>query len=64
MKSAGNLTRIGEVKNTYKGKRPFGTARHRWDVDIKLDVKELGWETVSWFHVAQDKGRPRLLRTR
>jgi hypothetical protein len=27
-----------------EGKRPFGRPRHRWEVNIVMDLRELGWE--------------------
>jgi hypothetical protein len=27
----------------YEGKRLLGRPRHRWEVNIKLDLKEIGW---------------------
>jgi hypothetical protein len=52
---------VGEVRHTYKHllvklerKRPLGRNRHRWE-DNKVDLKEIGWDDVGWFHVAQDR---------
>jgi hypothetical protein len=27
-----------------KGKKPVGRSRHRWEDNIKMDVKEMGWQ--------------------
>ena len=27
-----------------EGKRPLGRPRRRWEDDIKMDLKDLGWE--------------------
>jgi hypothetical protein len=32
----------------------FGTGRHRWQDDIKTDVKEMGREDVDLFRLARD----------
>jgi hypothetical protein len=32
--------------------RPLGRPRRRRE-DIRMDVREIGWETVDWMHVAQ-----------
>jgi hypothetical protein len=37
------------------GKRLIGRARHRWEDNIKINLKGLGWEGVGWVHLAQDK---------
>jgi hypothetical protein len=43
----------GERRGTYKvlvgkyeGKRPVRRARHRWGDNIKMDLQEMGWETL------------------
>lgn len=38
-----------------KGKRQHGICRHWWDNNIRMDCRELGWEGVSWVHLAQDR---------
>jgi hypothetical protein len=30
-----------------------GKPRHRWEDNIKIDLKEIGWEAVDWIHLAQ-----------
>jgi hypothetical protein len=44
--------RILKVKS--EGKRPLGKPRSRWDDNIKMDLREIGWE-VDWIHLAEDK---------
>jgi hypothetical protein len=41
----------GDARNTYKilvgkpeGKRPLGRPRRRWVDDIKIDLREIGWD--------------------
>jgi hypothetical protein len=34
-------------------KRAFGIPRRRWEDDIRLDLRELVWKDVNWFHVDQ-----------
>jgi hypothetical protein len=29
---------------------------HKWGYNIKMDLKETGWEGIHWIHLAQDKG--------
>jgi hypothetical protein len=31
-----------------EGKRPLGRPRHRWEDNIKLDVREIGWGAMDW----------------
>jgi hypothetical protein len=43
-----NLVRELEVK------RSLGTLRRRWEDDIRMDLRETGWEVVDWIHLGQD----------
>ena len=36
-----------------EGKRPFTRPGRRWECDIKIDLKVIGWEGVYWIDVAQ-----------
>jgi hypothetical protein len=39
-----------------EGKRPLRPG-HRWDYGIRMDSREIGWEGVEWFQLAQDRHR-------
>jgi hypothetical protein len=50
------------MRNAYKisvrkleGKRPFARLRNRWEVNIIMDLSDIGCEDVDWIHVAQDR---------
>jgi hypothetical protein len=34
--------------------RQLGRPRHRWKDNIKMGIREIGWEGVDWMHLAQD----------
>jgi hypothetical protein len=36
-------------------KTPHGRPRHRWKDNIKMDLREIGWEGVHWILLAQDR---------
>jgi hypothetical protein len=40
-----------------EGKRPLVRSRHRWEDNIRKDLREIGWECVDWMHLAQDMKR-------
>ena len=40
---------------TPTGKRPFGRTRHRWEDNIRMDLKEIGINTMNWVDSAQDR---------
>jgi hypothetical protein len=51
----------GGVRGVYRflvgrpeSKRPLGRPRHRWEDNIKLDIKETGIDGQNWFQLAQD----------
>jgi len=29
--------------------------RRRWEDNIRMDLREIGWEDVNWMHLAQDR---------
>jgi hypothetical protein len=48
------------MRNAYRilierpeGKRPLRRLRRRWDDNIRIELREIGWEGVDWMHVAQ-----------
>jgi hypothetical protein len=41
--------------------RPLGRPRCRWVDNIKMDLKEIGWDSVKWIDIAQDRDQWRTL---
>jgi hypothetical protein len=35
-----------------KGKRPLGRSRHRWEDNIKIDLREIGINGANWIWLA------------
>jgi hypothetical protein len=31
--------------------------RHRWEDNIIMDVREVGWDVVDWMQLGQDRDR-------
>jgi hypothetical protein len=46
-----------------EGRSPFGTARSRWENNIKMYFREMRWDGADWSHLAQDRGKWRVLVT-
>jgi hypothetical protein len=53
---------MGEMSIAYnilvgkpEGKRLLGRLRHRWEDNIRINLRERGWEGVDWIHLAQDR---------
>jgi hypothetical protein len=68
MRWAGHVARIGERRNEYRilvgkpeGRRPLGRPRRRWVDNIKMNIREIGGNSMDWFDLAQDKDRWRVL---
>ncbi|KAJ4445782.1 hypothetical protein ANN_12467 [Periplaneta americana] len=59
---AGYVARIGESRNAYRvlvgrleGKRPLVRPRLRWEDNIKMDLREVGYDDRDWINLAQDR---------
>jgi hypothetical protein len=44
-----------------KGKRPLGKPRHKEDDNIKINLKEIGWDGMDWIDLAQYRDQWRAL---
>jgi hypothetical protein len=62
MRWAGHVARMGEKRNAYRilvgkpeGKRPLARPRRRLVDNIKMDLRELGWDGMDWIDLAQDR---------
>jgi hypothetical protein len=54
---------MGAKRNAYmilvgkpEGKRTLGRPRRRWVDNIKMDLREIGWDGVDWTDLTQDWG--------
>jgi hypothetical protein len=54
----------GEKRNAYRilvgnpeGKRPLGKPRRRWVDNIKIGLREIGWNGVDWIDLTQERDR-------
>jgi hypothetical protein len=52
----------GEVRGAYnilvgrpEGRRPLGRPRRRWEDNINMDLREIGFGDVDWINLAQDR---------
>jgi hypothetical protein len=59
---------MGEKRTPYRifvgkseGERPLGRPRHRWVDNIKMDLREIGWDGMDWIDLAQDRDKWRAL---
>jgi hypothetical protein len=68
MRWAGHVARMGETRNAYKilvgkpeGKRPLGSTKGRWVDNIKIDLREIGWDGVNWIDLVHSRDQWRAL---
>jgi hypothetical protein len=38
-----------------EGKKPLGRPRHRWEDNIKMDLKAVGWGGIDWIGLGQGR---------
>jgi hypothetical protein len=68
MRWAGHVARIGKKRNAYRilvrkpgGKRSLGRPTRRWVDNIKIGLREIGWDGMDWVDLAQDRDQWRSL---
>jgi hypothetical protein len=61
MKWVDHAARI-EMRNAYRilvgkpeGKILLARPRRRWEDNIKMDLREIGWGGMGWIYLAQDR---------
>ena len=61
---AGHVARMEQSRNAYRvlvgkheGKRPLGRPRHRWEDNIKMDLREVGFDPGEWINLAEDRNQ-------
>jgi hypothetical protein len=62
---------LGEKGNAFKiwvgkpeWKRPLGRPKHRWEDNIKMDLREIRWNGMNWIKLAQNRDLWRALVNR
>jgi hypothetical protein len=64
----GHVARMGAKRIAYNrlvgkpaGKSPLQRPRCRWVDNIKIDLREIGWDCMDWINLAQDRDQWRAL---
>jgi hypothetical protein len=64
MSWAGHVVRVGAKRNAYRilvgkpgGERPLGRPRRRRVDNMKMDLREIGWDGMDWIDLVQDRDR-------
>ena len=62
MRWAEHIAHLEQSRNAYRvlvgkpeGKIPLGRPRHRWEDNIKMDLREVGWDPGEWIDLAEDR---------
>jgi hypothetical protein len=62
MRWEGHVAQMGEKRNAYRilvgkpeGKKLTGRPRRRSVDNIKIDLREIGWDGMEWINLAQDR---------
>jgi hypothetical protein len=68
MRWAGHVARMVPKRNVYRilvgkpaEKRLLERPRHRWDDNIKMYLREIGWGGMDWIDLAQDSDQWRAI---
>jgi hypothetical protein len=68
MRLAGHVARVETNRNAYRilvgnpeGKKPLGRSRRRWVDNIKMDLREIGWDGMEWVDLTEDRDQWRAL---
>jgi hypothetical protein len=62
MRGAGHIARMGRRKIKIgfwwgSQKRLLGRPICRWENNIKMDLREIGWGCMDWINMAQDRDK-------
>ncbi|KAJ4445269.1 hypothetical protein ANN_07070 [Periplaneta americana] len=62
LRLARHVARMGESRNAYRvlvgrpeGKKPLARPRRRWKDNIKMDLREVGYDDREWINLAQNR---------
>ena len=66
LRCAGHVARMEQSRYAYRvlvgkpeGKRPSGRPRHRWEDNIKMDLREVCCDPGDWTDLAEDRDQLR-----
>jgi hypothetical protein len=64
MRWARHVAHMGQIRNAHsilvekpEGKRPLGRTWHRCEDNIRMELRETGWEGVDWMHLTWDRNQ-------
>jgi hypothetical protein len=54
-----NRNACGILVGKPEGKRPLGRPRRKWMKNVKMDLREIGWDGMDWIDLTQDRDKCR-----
>ena len=64
MRWEGHVARMGDRRGVYRvlvgkpeGKRPLGRPSHRWEDNIKMDLRKFNVVDMDWIELTHDRNR-------
>jgi hypothetical protein len=60
MRWEGNVASMWEINACIilvrkpEGKKQLARHTHRWEDNIRMNPREIGWQSTDWMHLAQD----------
>jgi hypothetical protein len=68
LRRAGHVAQMGQKRNACKilagtpeRKRPLGRPSRRWEDNIKIDLRDIGWGGMDWIDLTQYRYQWRVL---
>jgi hypothetical protein len=65
-----HVARIGKRRTAYRvlvekpeGKAPLGRPRHKWEDNVNMNLREMGWGDIDWILLVQDRDQQQDLVT-
>ena len=64
MRSPGHVVCMGERRSAFRvsvgrleERRLLGIPRNRWEDNIEMDLRDMGWRGMDWIDLVQDRDR-------
>jgi hypothetical protein len=61
MRCARHVARMERRGIHIEGKKPLGKPRRRWVDNIKIDLRDIGWDGMDWIELVQARNQWRAL---
>jgi hypothetical protein len=56
-----NITAYGVLVGKPEGKKPLGRLKYRWADNIKMNLREVGWDGMNLIDLVRDRDQWRAL---